>query len=933
MITGMGVCLAFASMSSVAAADAEDSNYDRTLQSVNIGLGNSGSIDSITDTRVSIGYGDEVEGETETTEYNPVEVVEDLPVRITPSYVTETSSGTDLSNLEGYTGRVEIFLSVQNLTLEPEDVSYDVAGESYSRIELIGTPLTVVGSTSVNIPVEQIVVSPSSQSATVTNGLLSQDEDGNAQLQWATILAPPQLPASTVFTVVADVEEFEVPKFDVTVQPGYVSDASTGEVLDQAFRSSLQSESDLILQTINVMADLDDLLAEAGVTVGQARSDLRVAAETVGTQTVQDLQRSIGSITSSTEQMISTLSTLEASVTSTLEASNSALLAQTSETISTVSSLLGDTQQAAPYVEFEGQACQARVVNQADPSSVFGSILNIDALMNGYADASQDCKVELQQMLEDALGPEIPNEETCQDSDGLTCQLEFSKSEIASTLERLEEEANEAVLAVEADKASDVVGSVALVNASISELATVLERLETEGEPSVIRQNIREIEQQLTNLDNGLDAIDRRYDRILELSDRTFDANSAIEEQRIELRNTICQMAPQPAPEPDPTDPADTLGQVDAMDPVDTVTPPVAETPLTEEEANELLRIVGSTDCYDQSFVQLRDTLESTIDEAESEISALKDFVAPTPVIDQEGNPILDDAGNPEMQYESTQALRDYVALARAELTSLGETYNADNAVLIEAVDDFREIHDRLVDEAETLTTQVTEINDDLVALEENMKTIFADAKVEMNEQLNEVIDSSVRQVETSKQASGDAVEQMFSILASEMNLNSAMLVEGGRESISSLQGELAALGDSMSARTEEQVREGIAAIDNSVSNATIDLEASNTLLTNDIQRVLSDIGVNSVESGGLLGTIANSAATTGLADEQVAQASSSTLEYANAQRGSLGRNAMANAQLRATAARSEVIDPFMIEPNPNVDYTIVYNFNVGGDK
>ena len=41
----------------------------------------------------------------------------------------------------------------------------------------------------------------------------------------------------------------------------------------------------------------------------------------------------------------------------------------------------------------------------------------------------------------------------------------------------------------------------------------------------------------------------------------------------------------------------------------------------------------------------------------------------------------------------------------------------------------------------------------------------------------------------------------------------------------------------------------------------------------------------------------------------------------------------MANAQLRATAARSEVIDPFMIEPNPNVDYTIVYNFNVGGDK
>lgn len=923
VIAGLSACLIFATVSSVANADAKSPNYDRTLQSVNISIGNNGSIDSATDTRVSVGYGDDVVGKTETTEYNPVDIVEDLPVRIIPSYVTETGSGTDLSDLEGYTGRVEIFLSVQNLTLAPEDVSYDVAGRSYSRVALVGTPLTVVGASSLNIPVEQVVVTASSDSANVTNGVLSQDESGNAQLQWATILAPPQLPASTVFTIVADVEEFVVPDFDVTVQPGYVADASTGEVLNQAFRSSLQSDSNLILQTIQTMADLDDLLAEAGSIISQARSDLRVSAETVGSQTINDLQQSIGSITTSTEQMISTLGTLETSVTSSLQTSNSALLEQTAQTISSVSLLLGDTDQKSPHVEFNGDGCQMRVVNQADATSVFGSILNINALMNGYADASADCQLELQQKLEAALGPETPSAEACVGSEGLTCQLNSSRMEISDKLEQFKDEAKEAVSAVNSDRGADASESMELINASVAQLFPILESLESKSEPAQIRRNIGTIEKLLDDIEDGITDVEERYDEILGYVDTLSKANNALETQRSELKGAICSLTPQP--ELESTDSSDSSNSDVAS----------AQTPLTADQAEDLLRILGSTDCENRDLrFNWRDTLESTIGEVANEINDLQKFVAPNqPVHDEAGNPILDKNGNQVFKYESTQELRKDLDSARNYLETVRDTYTSSNKIFNDAVKEFRNVYGLLADEAASLTDHVSNLNQDLQALEGNMTTIFENTRSDMNQQLNSVIDASIRKVEISKQNSGEAVDQMFGIISSEMHQNATVLVEDGRDSINARQGELASLGNVMSTQTAEQVRQGITAINGTVSAATVDLEATNSLLTNDIQRVLADIGVNSVEGGGLLGTIANSAATAGLADEQIAQASVSTLEYANSQRGSLGKNAMSNAQLRAAAARSEVLDPFMVDPDPNIDYTTVYNFNIGGMK
>ena len=92
-------------------------------------------------------------------------------------------------------------MTVQNLTVKPRQVSYDVDGTRRSQSALVGVPLTVVGSTALDDIKPSAVITKADKDDTVTNGVLSQNEDGDTQVQWATILAPPQLDSSTSMTL------------------------------------------------------------------------------------------------------------------------------------------------------------------------------------------------------------------------------------------------------------------------------------------------------------------------------------------------------------------------------------------------------------------------------------------------------------------------------------------------------------------------------------------------------------------------------------------------------------------------------------------------------------------------------------------------------------------------------------------------------------
>lgn len=116
-------------------------NASNVLQNVNVGLTSSAEISDISSTVVSF---DAFSGKSSSEEqtYALRDAVNDLPVRITTRYTTDQGSGNDLNDLAGYTGDVGIDITVENLTVQPEDLTYDVAGTQKTKRTLVGAPLS-----------------------------------------------------------------------------------------------------------------------------------------------------------------------------------------------------------------------------------------------------------------------------------------------------------------------------------------------------------------------------------------------------------------------------------------------------------------------------------------------------------------------------------------------------------------------------------------------------------------------------------------------------------------------------------------------------------------------------------------------------------------------------------------------------------------------
>ena len=285
-----------------AAVPAAESGTERVLQSVAVSMSSDGTTTTVGDSVVRTA-GSVEDAETTDGSYAPAEVMGDLPVRVLTSYRTAEGAGTDLSDLQGYTGRVAIDVTVQNLTVRPEMLTYDAAGTSRQQAALVGAPLTITASTALgDLAPAKIVTADDGTvegdpGANVTNGVLGKGADGTT-VQWAALLAPPILSSSAELSLVVDAKDFDVPTFDLSVQPGLVTDPSIGGLVDGAFNPAASSELELQQRTIGLIGEVNTVLARASSTISEVRNNLTSSAETLGTQTVADLQSSTQSVTS-----------------------------------------------------------------------------------------------------------------------------------------------------------------------------------------------------------------------------------------------------------------------------------------------------------------------------------------------------------------------------------------------------------------------------------------------------------------------------------------------------------------------------------------------------------------------------------------------------------------------------------------------------------
>lgn len=253
-------------------------NATNVLQNVNIQMGRDGEVSSIESTNIYVNDKDRTSSSSN-VQFKPKDVVNDLPVRVSLQYSTERGSGTNLNDLNGYSGEITIKVTVENLTVKTEDVTYDASGTSRTSPAPVGTPFSIAASTVLSGSPTQVITTPDAADSS-TNGVVSTNDEGKAVVQWGAISAPPVTGSSSSFVLKVKAKDFSAPTFNISVQPGFASDLSGAGIITNGFTSQDASQVALLQRTIDTVNEVNTTLTSASSQVAQVRQSVNQMKET-----------------------------------------------------------------------------------------------------------------------------------------------------------------------------------------------------------------------------------------------------------------------------------------------------------------------------------------------------------------------------------------------------------------------------------------------------------------------------------------------------------------------------------------------------------------------------------------------------------------------------------------------------------------------------
>ncbi len=955
------IALMIATLMLVAGCTTQDQGPDlppqRILQSVGVQMGPDGTMSKIDSTTVSV-HENASDATTDSTAYSPQEVADDLPVRVTTAYRTGEKTGTDLSELAGYTGRIEIDITVQNLTLRPENLSYDVAGTSRTQPALVGAPLTVVGSTELaGVAPTEVITAVASSTAAATNGVLSRSESGNAVVQWAALLASPQMGTNATLTLVADAKDFKVPAFDLSVQPGLVTDPSVSRVLESAFNTSPTSQLALEQRTIQVITDVNQVLTRASTDISKVRKNLETTSDTLGKRTVKELQTSTKGLSTSVKTLDGQLTELNKDIEGTVEGAQSAVLQELSQTVGALDKLLGDTSGDPPAPKVSGKGCSTVVGSPQAVGSVYGNLLQVSGQLDGYATANKACKAEAQAVLLRSVGPSEPNKELCKDDKSTTCSLWAAEQTFAAIMKRLVDDGEAligklqpkivttakeeyqdlgeevAAVGVNAGKVKD--SAVILQDAATKRLEDVEKQLEaelagTDDQLGAMDTQLGELSAVLTQTDEGLDVFGESLETIHEDAGNAIeelksddpenpDRGDSIEAQIWQAAELACEMGEDSAFDEgaDERDVSDMRGYLVGIEcePWDhdnnpetpevpkPVSPPGRfDDPLVkriQDQSAEWQKVVNATDEErdDSLYGPLRATKQKLADSQER-ITAIREAIQK--LRDQTPEDVVIDKRLPELDDLTEQV---------EELTG--------------SIKEFQGSY-----------TEMSPAMEALVKYEEGLPHLiragFKKASQDATKRLAEAIDPQIRKISKQAEIDSEAVGDMFDQSAAGLSNGAAAINKNGARIIDSQRRALRDSEKRTAAAAAKQVDESLGDLAKGVSSSTRDVNASFALLEGSLKKVLLDLGDRKVNGSGLLGSMATSAAQVGTADFQLALASGQTEAYANVRGQDINGILLKQAQLQAALKAGAELPAFHLDVPPGAESQTVYTFRIG---
>ncbi|PZR53733.1 hypothetical protein DNL40_06310 [Xylanimonas oleitrophica] len=921
-------------------------NPSRVLQSVEASLSTDGSVTGLASTAV---YVDDVAGASSSsqTSFEPKDVVDALPVRVTTRYRTADGSGTDLADLAGRTGRLEITLTVENLTVAPRELVYDAAGQSRTAPALVGAPFSVAASTVLEGVAPSRVVTETTDQGRGTNGIVSATPEGDAVVQWGALLAPPRSGASTTLQLVVDAHDFVPPRFDIAAQPGLSTDLSVDGVLASAFTTGPTSELALQQRTIELVGDVNEVLTRAGQTITEVRANLDTTSQTLGANAARRLSQSSGSLAGTMQELDRQLAALRSDLESTATETRSTVLEQMREAVTSVDDMLGDTSAEAPRIELSGTGCAAEAQAPLAPSDVYSSLLLVSAQLDGYARANARCQREVVAALEAMVGPETPDEAQCVQP-SMTCALYRSSFAISTALialvtsgEQLVEELQPEIV----DPAIASYGDVSEgVDAVVGQLATLSSEV-TEGSPDggalqALRASVDALRTDLTGLAAHTDALRGKATEQVEAIGADDEPGTTLRGQNAALAEEVCALVarreggrgltPEQAdrlvgsyltgetcpapPAPEPSAPqGDETGGAEAEPAEDAPSPWWFRKRTAGAEATPAPSEAPSDDPSAPS----------------TSPSAAPSATPTRPAPDQ---PMSARLAAQAQAWDELRALADETGAAVTatleRVDALGGSLDGTTGTVTELqalAEGLRESADGLQRRLDALRSQQKQLVDRL------------EATVDAADRASIELPAQIDDYRTAVSAQGDAdvtrVQAAFERSVAGLRSTRDDVAQDARSTIEGQRETLREHGEQLTAALHEQTVASLEQIAESTSASTRDLQGATALLVADLSRVMLDLGDRQVNGSGLLGSMSTSAAKAGSADVQLALASQNAAGYANIRGQDVAGLMLRQAQFEASLDAAASMPPFQLEVPAGATTQTFYSFRLGGGR
>ncbi|MET4096743.1 hypothetical protein [Arthrobacter sp. UYCu712] len=903
-------------------------NPVKLLQSVRVGLSPAAGVETIDGTTISVSAaGDSSSADTK---YDPAQVVGQLPVRVSLQYRAGEKSGSDLSELQGHTGPVEIDLTLENLTVKPRVIHYDAAGQTRSDTALVGAPLTIAASTRLTGVRAGDVTAGSADGGTGTNGVLSSTEDGATVVQWATVLAPPRSGASTTLRLVADVKDFQVPAFDVAIQPGLNTDLSADGVLAGAFSSGTGSEMALQRRTISLVSDVNTVLTKAGSTITDVRRNLQVTSQTLGAKTAGELGDNSKALAATMVALKEQLKNLGADLESATKTTQSTTASQLKQTVSAVDAMLGDTSAVATTTPINGDGCSADVPKSEKAATVYSSVLTMASQLDAYAKVSAGCRDTVAGAIRATMGPENPTAEECAEQGSMTCSLYGSAVTVTGALLGLMKKGDELVADLQPQVVEGAIkdqeASTVTLEQVRADFAAILDGAETPEDYKTALANVdKAIQSARASAAATREAVAAVRDRIDGLRAKLIDVEKTAKGARSEvgdgsllkgsmmqqnqrLADELCEMADGGFPR---------AGRLSAQN-VEQLRSyltavPCEPTADNEKPAEELRPPNGFKDPLDARLEAQTAAWDGVL--------AATDTTAPDQAISQAFTDL-------ETRIEDIDAKLDAIneatkALDRAATGKVTSTRR-----------ELEDLNDSLGDAIESsgrVGMTLAKLKEQQDGLGDKIKESLREVSAETAAEVYKTVDVQVRQVAEIGGASSEAVITAFNRSISGLKSTSDEVVNDAEGTVNKQRDELLEQSDALAASLAKSTQSSLASIAAGTSGSTRDVDGARALLSSSLNKVMLDLGDRSVNGSGLLGSMATSAAKAGTADYQLALASQNAEGYANIRSRDVAGLMLRQAQFKASLTAVDELPPFHLEVPDGATSQTLYTLKIGG--